>query len=87
MFFEKITKIKKAKKIIYVTEFDANSWPQFPMGSGERLSAGPTAHMLANYLILQIVQSYFSSEWQDILRTGSKIKHHIICMSSSYHTK
>ena len=48
MFFKKITKIKRAKKMIYITEFGEIPL-EFPTDwGGERLNGGPKAEMLAH---------------------------------------
>ena len=80
MFFQKITKSKKTKKI-YITEFIANNDYYFQQTGesvlmvGQNLKCWPTLK----------IESYFSSEWHSPY--GTENKHDIICIYHPYHTK
>ena len=86
MFFKKVTKIKRAKKMIYITEFSADSDNNFSrtrksvLMVGQRLRCWPT-------LKSTILKWSFIFQVSDILHTGTEIKHDIICIYHPYHTK
>ena len=86
MFFKKIKKIKRAKKMIYITELTTTIPDNFPRTGksvlmvGQRLKCWPT---------LKSTKQKYSPIFQvsDILHTGTEIKHDIICIYHPYHTK
>ena len=48
MFFKKVTKIKRAKKMIYITEFSSDSDNNFSRTRESLINGGPKAQMLAH---------------------------------------
>ena len=83
MFFKKI---KRTKRIIYITEFGANSDYNFRQSgegvlmAGQRLRCWPTlkSTILKQSPIFQV---------SDNLHAVTEIKHDIICRYHPYHTK
>ena len=86
MFFKKVTKIKRAKKMIYITEFSADSHNNFPRTGESVLIMLMVSQSFRCWPTLKSTILKWSPIFQvsDILHAGTEAKHDIICI---YHTK